>query len=380
MTKPRVCIVSHNAYGAMSGGTRGQVGGVEWQTSLTARWLADNGYSVSMVTWDEGQDDEVMIDGVRVIKMCRQDAGVPGLRFLHPRWTSLNRALRAADADVYYHNCAEYITGQVAWWCRANGRKFVYTVANNMDCDRRLPELRKLRERVLYRYGLRHADYVVAQTRHQQSMLRENFGVDSEVIPMPCPGAVNGQYQPPVPPAPGVARIVWVARISPFKRLEWLLDVAEVLPEMSFEIVGVVEHDNDYSRGLMHRCETLSNVTFRGRVAREQMPEVYRNATCLCCTAIVEGFPNTFLEAWSQGIPIVSTYDPDDLIATHELGAAAHDVESLAAGLSKLHSDPSVWQGASQRSRQYYLDNHTVDTVLPRFEKVFIQVANGRLH
>ena len=28
---------------------------------------------------------------------------------------------RRADADVYYHNCAEYVTGQVALWSRRVG-------------------------------------------------------------------------------------------------------------------------------------------------------------------------------------------------------------------------------------------------------------------
>ena len=47
-----------------------------------------------------GPEDGVEIDGVRVFKMCRRDAGLPGLRFLWPRWTSLNTGLRYADADV----------------------------------------------------------------------------------------------------------------------------------------------------------------------------------------------------------------------------------------------------------------------------------------
>ncbi|MDD5414837.1 MAG: glycosyltransferase, partial [Smithellaceae bacterium] len=126
-SRPSFCLVAHNAAGAMFGGNQGYIGGVERQTSLMARWLAVQGYRVSLVTWDEGQADDQVVDGVRVIKTCSRDTGLPGLRFFHPRWTSLIRALRRADADLYYHNCAEYVTGQVALWCRRNGRKFVYS-------------------------------------------------------------------------------------------------------------------------------------------------------------------------------------------------------------------------------------------------------------
>ena len=134
-SKPSICLVAHFAYGVLSGGQCGHIGGVERQTALLARWLAARGYDVSILTWDEGQPNDVNTDGIRVIKMCRRSAGIAGLRFFLPRWTSLNSAMRRADADLYYQNCAEYVTGQVALWCRHNRRKFVYSVANDPDVD-----------------------------------------------------------------------------------------------------------------------------------------------------------------------------------------------------------------------------------------------------
>ena len=156
--KPSVCFVAHFAYGALAGGNGGHIGGVERQTSLMAKWLAARGHRVRLVTWDEGQKDGESIDGVQVFKLCRQNAGLPGLRFFRPRWSSLNAAMKRADADVYYHNCGEYVTGQVAMWCRRHGRKFVYSVASDPDCDVRLPEMHSLRERLLYRHGLFRTD------------------------------------------------------------------------------------------------------------------------------------------------------------------------------------------------------------------------------
>ena len=146
--RPALCIIAHDAYGALAGGQCGYVGGVEWQTTLTARWFAARGYRVSLVTWDEGQPAGEEIDGVRVLPVCRRDAGLRGLRFVHPRWGNLCRALRAAQADVYYHNSAEEVTGQVAWWCRRHGASFVYAVASNPDCDARLPQMPAFHERV----------------------------------------------------------------------------------------------------------------------------------------------------------------------------------------------------------------------------------------
>jgi glycosyltransferase involved in cell wall biosynthesis len=214
----------------LTGGRNSHIGGIERQQSLMAKWLAKRGWRVSMIVWDEGQPRDEVVDGVRVIKMCRTDAGIRGVRFFHPKWTSLVHALRAADADVYYHNCGEYVTGQVALWCRRHGRKFVYSVANDPDCDPKLPEMHTLRERFLYRYGLRRADSVIAQTQKQQAMLREGFGLESAVLPMPCPGPADADCAAPAPPIPNRSRILWVGRICEQKRPDRLIELAAALP------------------------------------------------------------------------------------------------------------------------------------------------------
>ena len=164
MSAPRICIVSHAAFRALTGSTTGHIGGVEHQTSLLAKWLVARGYAVDFVTWREGEEAEAMVDGVRLLTVCRRDEGLPGLRFVFPRWTSLITALRRSDADVYYHNTAECVTGQVGLWCRAANRRFVFSAASHADCDAALPCLPRLRERVLYRLGLRLASAAVVQT------------------------------------------------------------------------------------------------------------------------------------------------------------------------------------------------------------------------
>ncbi|HKJ61603.1 MAG TPA: glycosyltransferase, partial [Hyphomicrobiales bacterium] len=82
----------------MTNESAGHIGGVERQIALMARWLAGRGHDVSVVVWDEAQATETMVDRIRILPVCRRSAGIPGLRFFTPRWTSLVRALRTADA------------------------------------------------------------------------------------------------------------------------------------------------------------------------------------------------------------------------------------------------------------------------------------------
>ena len=368
-----ICIIAHFAYGSISGGKFGHAGGVERQTTLLARWLADHGHQTSLLTWDEGQDDDVFIDGVRVIKMCRANDGLPGLRFFYPRWTSLIHAMRRANADLYYQNCAEYVTGQAALWCKKNNRSFVYSSANNPECDPNLPELRTRRERILFRYGIKNSDAIIVQSNDQKKMLVEGWGLQSTALPMPCPDPNRNEFIQAKSPVPGECRVVWVGRITNIKRLEYLLDVAEMLPEIQFDIAGKPDVDDKYSRGVLERASLLKNVTVHGKVPREKMPDIYRNASALCCTSIYEGFPNTFLEAWSHGLPIVSTYEADSLISNLNLGLVADSPATLADSLIKIFSDADKWLIMSANAREHYLENYTVDSVMARYEKLFLE-------
>lgn len=371
-----ICIVAQFAYGALVGGTTGQLGGVERQTSMLARWLASRGHRVSLVTFDEGQSGDCVIDGVHVVKMCGAKTGIPGLRFFVPRWTSLISALSRADADVYYHNCGEHITGQVALWCRLRDRRFVFSSAHDFDCDISCPGVASFREKALLRYGVRHADGVIVQTLKQKMLLHQGYGLDSTVLPMPCPGPAEIEsLRSPFLENP--VRILWVGRISEVKRLEWLLDLANVFPEIAFDVAGLPDSDTRYSRSVVQRAGTIANVTLHGRVARNRMPQLYERATMLVSTSLAEGFPNTFLEAWSFGKPVVSTFDPDHLIRERKLGIAVESFESLVSGVRSMLENRVLWSECSRAAREYFVTNHSVDSVMRRYEEYLLRVIEA---
>lgn len=370
--KARICIIAQNAYGALSGGRTGHIGGAEHQTSFLARWLAARGHQVSFITWDEGQPDNTVFDGVRVVKMCRLDAGLPGIRFLHPRVSSLLAAARRADAEVYYHNSAEHMTGVLAWWCRRNGRKFVYSVASNVACEASLPALKKQYERFLYRYGVVHADRVIVQSKTQQSLLQEGFGKSSVILPMPCGGPSEAEYA--ANPAPALDSVSWVGRADGMKRLEWILEIAERLPQVRFQLAVANQHRCPNGGELHQRATRLPNVTWRWNVERAAIAEIYRSTACLCCTSSYEGFPNTFLEAWSHGRPLVTSFDPDGLVARLNLGCVATTVDGFVQAITDLFASKGDWQTKAHNARRYYAENHRAEVAMPLIERELLTV------
>jgi len=376
--KPSICFVSLDNFAALVDDPKyGRIGGAEIQQAIIGRELSKRGYPVSFITLDHGQDDEMEIDGIRIIKAYKPNAGIRVLRFLHPRLTSLWRAMKRANADIYYQRTHDSITGVVAAFCRQYSRKFIFAVAHDYDCLTESTFHPKRHECVLYRYGLQRANLVIAQTATQQKLLRENFGIDSTVIPNCAPDYrdSSGSTDKAVPVRD--KRLLWIGRFAPIKRLEMLLEVAERLPALQFDVVGDGDAGSEYAQSLRSRAESIRNVHLHGKVSHARVHEFYQRAAALICTSSAEGFPNIFLEAWSYGLPIVSTFDPDNVIADNGLGKVGDNVPELAAGIRELLDSKKKWRRVSKSAREYFRENHSIDKTMEQFKQVFCDVVQS---
>ena len=326
-----------------------RAGGAELQQTLLARALAGRGWPVSMIVADYGQADGAAWDGVKTYKAYRPGAGIPVIRFVHPRWTRLHAAMRRADADIYYTSCAGGHLAQVLLFARPRGRKVVFRVASDSDCDPRALLVEHWRDRKLYAWGLKRADLVLAQTSAQQQALERNFAVSSVVV--------DPLFETAGRRLPFEARdidVLWIGNLRPLKRPQLLLEVAARLPQINFHLIGgPLPGTEAFFEQVRRRAASLPNVTFHGFVAQHRIGDYVERARVLVSTSEIEGFPNTYLQAWSRGTPVVAFIDPQQLIGKLGLGVVVGDVETLRAGVAKLVGEPEVWHAASAQSRRY---------------------------
>jgi hypothetical protein len=209
------------------------IGGETVQHVLLARAWRDLGYDVSIIVFDDGQGARRVVDGITAIAAQSRNGGLPGLKFFHPRASKLFSALAAADADVYYQSPAGAFTGITAWFCRMTGRKFIFRVASDSDCEKEHSRIKLWRDRKLYEYGLRHADLVAVQTGFQADMLRENHGLESSVV--------NMLVEPPRRGTSQVKKdidVLWMGNLRTLKRPEMVLELARQLPDVRFTLAG----------------------------------------------------------------------------------------------------------------------------------------------
>jgi glycosyltransferase involved in cell wall biosynthesis len=325
------------------------VGGAELQQTLLARALAAQGYDVSMIVADYGQMEGATWDGIRTYKAYRPNAGVPMLRFIHPRWTSVWAAMKRARADIYYTSCAGALLGQVVLFARMHGARVIFRIASNSDCDPATLLIRYWRDKRFYRYGLRRANLVLAQTPAQQEALLKNFRRDSRVVPSLT--ETNGRR-------PGFVErdisALWVGNIRALKRPEILLEAARKLPQLEFHMIGgPMPGSKTLYDAVREQALKLPNVRFHGAVPYHEVGEFYERARVFVGTSEIEGFPNTYLQAWARGTPVVAFLDPEHLISRNGMGRAVTTVSELCDAITALSGNSVIWEAASQRSREY---------------------------
>ncbi|MCX6865800.1 MAG: glycosyltransferase family 4 protein [Verrucomicrobia bacterium] len=348
------------------------LGGIETQLATLARGLVSQGCEVTVITYDHGQPDDDRYEGVRLLKSHAPNSGLRLLRNIHPRTTGLLGAMRRAGADVYLQMGAGIETGQTALGCRLLGRPFVFCLASDADFGAHLNAGPWGLEGKAYRCGLNHANQIIAQTETQRQGLHAATGRNSTVIPMavlPPSGQSVDDTKP---------HVLWVGRITPTKRLDWLIEAARRCPEAAFDIVGTPNQQSGHATSLMDEARFLPNVRVHGRAAASILANLYADATLLACTSVLEGFPTTFLEAWSIGLPVVTTFDPDGVVATHGLGEVAGDLNDFVARLTGLLGDASRRAICATAARSYYQSNHSIAEVSRRFHQMFESAAKGK--
>src|SRR5688572_26812359 len=362
---PHICFVAPNAFPVVTGDESSQlIGGAEVQQTTVARGLVARGYKVSMICMDFGQDAVVDFDGIRILRAFRIDAGIPVVRFVWPRMTSLWSCMRLANADVYYQRGAGMLTGLVAAYCKRYGKRSIFSASGTPDFERNTPRIRYRRDRWLYEYGLRHVDRLLAQNPEQVHLCLRNFS-------RPCALVPNCYEAPRSSRAVTGRDILWVGTIRKLKRPELFLDLAAALPQYQFTMVG---GSAGLDRGLYSRvkarAEATSNVKFVGFVPYSQIDEHFDRAALLINTLQSEGFPNTFLQAWSRGVVTVASVDCGARLDGVPVGRVVSSREQFIEVLEDLMSNNLRRQQEGMRCKEYFEHNHTPGRVLDMYEEI----------
>jgi glycosyltransferase involved in cell wall biosynthesis len=273
------------------------------------------------------------------------------------------RALVRADAAAYIVRGSGGHVIAASAFCRARGRRFIFSSSSELDFDFERPD-RNSRMLQIYRSSLRLAARLALQTEQQRELaMRALPGSDPVVIP---------SFAEPAPSMNGSGEyFLWADRLVEYKLPDRFLELAEALPNARFRMVAcqMSETPPGMTERVQAAAERLPNLELLPPRPRSELLAEMQGAVAVVKTSRVEGMPNTFLEAWARGVPVLSlNVDPDSKIARNDIGVVADgSMERLIEAAASLWTDRELRTEIGERARRFIEDVHSPEAVAERW-------------
>jgi glycosyltransferase involved in cell wall biosynthesis len=281
--------------------------------------------------------------------------------------------MRVADASFYYQRNPGPFSATIGLFCKAAGKKFILAGANDANFDRKNElNVNTFLDVLEIRYGIKLAEKIILQNKKQKSLLKKNYGKDGLIF--------YNLYDPPLSKyrLPDLfnrfekPRVLWVGRLARQKRPELCLQLAQLLPEFEIIIVGSHTLEHELAHKFKKAVGSFKNITFTGHLSLPKVEKLFDAAHVFINTSFVEGFPNTFLQAWSRGLPVVSFVDPDNLISDYDLGNKVNSIQEMADVIRQKLNEKDAFLQHAQKIKFFFEKNFSVKKKIKIFETILL--------
>ena len=174
---------------------------------------------------------------------------------------------------------------------------------------------------------------------------------------------------------PASTLLLYVGRVAPEKRVEWLGDVLEGVPDARLAVVG----GGPGLEKLRARLEGTPTV-FAGYLGGAELAKAYASSDVFAFPSANETFGNVVLEACASGLPVVTPDSGGVLdIVRHEENGLLFDAESrpgFVAAVRRLVDDPDLARRLGCQGRETAL-SRSWTAVLDGLMEDYVRVARA---
>jgi glycosyltransferase involved in cell wall biosynthesis len=199
-------------------------------------------------------------------------------------------------------------------------------------------------------------------------MLKENTGKDGIVIRSTFPGPEESE------PSEKTC-VLWVGSFREVRRPELFIDLAARLPQYDFVMVGGPwQSEDSIFTEMVEKSKSVHNLQMTGPVPYKEVGRYFSQAKVFVNTSSAEGFPNTYLQAWCRGVPVVATFDADTLIAGYGLGKFCGSLDDLVDGVEQYMRDDALRASVGHAAIKYVQEQHSLDAVAGKYDELFVRL------
>ena len=148
------------------------------------------------------------------------------------------------------------------------------------------------------------------------------------------------------------------------KQPDLFLDLAERLPRQSCVMIVNAEADQEgLHQRILERAQAMPNLALHVNVPLSEMEQHFARARVFVNTSTYEGFPNTFVQAALNGVPVVSwRVDPDRLLSQEVIGlCAGGSFDRLLELVEDCCASEEKRKALGRRAQEYAYAHHDVN-------------------
>ena len=368
----KIAFFTLNAYDMLTGGHEGDaVGGAQLQQILIGKELANRGHDVYFVEYDGSMKKEEQIEGIQVVTKPVPTGNELSRAITVVRGTT--SVFNRTEPDVCYRRSLDFEILPLSLIASMTDTRFVYGIAHDDELTHNPHKFSTgIKSTKLYwrmnRRALSNTSTVIAQNPIQYDLATKRLKTTVHQIPN-CYDAnkvepIDWGFKRPV--------VFWAARFEPWKQPELVAELAKELPEITFVMAGGAG-DKELYDDIKDQSQNINNLKLIGHVPFSEIDRYFAAADIFLNTSKKEGFPNTFLQAWSQNTPVVSLrVDPNNILSCQNIGFAANgSVIRLRNKIQELANDRKHLKQLGQASREYLIDNHSVERIVNLYINAF---------
>jgi len=341
------------AYPVISGRGR-HVGGAELQSWIIAKELAEDPKFKVYFIVRAFEDGTEIINNVIVFKINYKEPTIGYLKIL--------KAMVKINADVYYQRTGGVATIFVSFFCKIFKKRFIFHVSRDEQLDNGYPYNKSTIIKKLYRISINLADFIIVQNKIQKKkvLYKKSFIIPNAIEDVEIDKTSKKEDF-----------ILWVATITDLKRPELFIELAKKIPKYNFIMIGGTSNKNLYKK-IKSNEKKLKNIKIIGFKPLKEVEEYFKRAKIFINTSILEGFPNTFLQAWKYGTPVVSLdIDPDEIICKYKLGFHSKSFEKMVKDVERLYEDIKLYKKISIRCRRFIL-KFDVKRLISKYKEILL--------
>lgn len=271
----------------------------------------------------------------------------------------LNKILKMVKPDIIYVRGANAYFMIAALYSHKKDCKIVWHIASDPDVipfhyKHLILKPFRFIEKKMVEYGLRYSDYIVGQTKYQSDLLRKNYGRRCDfVIGNWHPVANNFKKDN------SVIKILWIANWKPIKQPEIFVQLVHELANVSNIQFIMIGRNKQYQKLTAQAIEAKIEVS--GEISTSEVNTLLSKSHLLINTSRMEGFSNTFIQAWMNKVPVISLQvNPDNILEKYNIGLCSGNFRTLIQNTKRLIHDNNLREKMGADARKYAIRHHSL--------------------